>query len=131
VTGEFKVREKGDVERSARLSPKAQRFVREYLARRPRKVTTSQLWVTERGEPLSYWGGHMVVRRARQRSGIERLHAHLFRHGIAQHAADKGADIGTIQTLLGHKTAAMARRYAGEALDRQGARLMVQYSPIG
>jgi site-specific recombinase XerD len=31
----------------------------------------------------------------------------------------KGADIGTIQTLLGHKTAAMARCYAGQALDRQ------------
>ena len=30
--------------------------------------------------------------------------------------------IGTIQTLLGHKTAAMAPRYAGQALDRQGAR---------
>ena len=56
---------------------------------------------------------------------------HLFRHGMAQHAADQDADIGTIQTLLGHKTAAMARRYAGQALDRQGARLMVQYSPIG
>jgi integrase len=50
---------------------------------------------------------------------------------MAQRAADKGADVGTIQTLLGHKTAAMARRYAGGALDRQGARLMVQYSPIG
>jgi site-specific recombinase XerD len=56
--------------------------------------------VTERGEPLSYWGGHMVVRRARTRSGIARLHAHLFRHGMAQYAADKGADIGTVQTLL-------------------------------
>jgi site-specific recombinase XerD len=131
VSGEFKVHEKGDVERSARLSPKAQRFMREYLVRRPRSASTGQLWVTDRGTPLSYWGGHMVVRRARERSGIVRLHAHLFRHGMAQHAADKGADIGTIQTLLGHKTAAMARRYAGQALDRQGARLMVQYSPIG
>ena len=131
VTGEFKVHEKGDVERTARLSPKAQRFMREYLARRPRNASTGQLWVTERGAPLSYWGGHMVVRRARARSGIARLHAHLFRHGMAQHAADNGADIGTIQTLLGHKTAAMARRYAGQALDRQGARLMVQYSPVG
>jgi len=73
----------------------------------------------------------MVVRRARTRGGIPRLHAHLFRRGMAQHAADKGADIGTIQTLLGHKTAAIARRYAGSALDRQGARLMVQCSPIG
>jgi site-specific recombinase XerD len=132
VTGEFKVHEKGEKgERTARLSPKAQRFMREYLARRPRNASTGQLWVTERGAPLSYWGGHMVVRRARARSGIARLHAHLCRHGMAQHAADNGADIGTIQTLLGHKTAAMAPRYAGQALDRQGAQLMVQYSTVG
>lgn len=108
ISGEFKVREKGDVERTARLSPKVQRHMREYLARRPRKATSGQMWVTERGKPLSYGGGHMVVRRARAGSGISRMHAHLFRHGLAQYAAD----IGTIQTVLGHKTTAMARPYA-------------------
>jgi integrase len=38
--------------------------------------------------------------------------------------------VGEIQTLLGHSTLAMARRYAGQALNRQGAKLMVQYSPL-
>ncbi|MBV9597124.1 MAG: hypothetical protein JOZ87_09675 [Chloroflexi bacterium] len=33
----------------------------------------------------------MVLRRAKQRSGIPRLHAHLFRRGMVQHAADQGA----------------------------------------
>jgi site-specific recombinase XerD len=41
----------------------------------------------------------MDVRRARQRGGSPRLHAHVFRHGMAKHAADQGADIGTIQTF--------------------------------
>jgi integrase/recombinase XerD len=131
ITGEFTAEEKGDVVRIGRLSPKAMKYMREYLARRPRNALTDQLWVTGRGEPLSNGGLNMVIRRARQRSGIKRMHAHLFRHGMAQHAADNGADIGTIQTLLGHKSPAMARRYAGEALNRQGARLMVQFSPIG
>lgn len=88
-----------------------------------------QLWVTERGEPLSYWGGHIVVRARQAAQRYRGCTPTCF--GMAQHAADQGAHIGTIQTLLGHKTAAMARRYAGEALDRQGARTMVQYSPIG
>lgn len=87
--------------------------------------------MTGRGELLSNGGFTMVIRRARKRSGITRMHAHLFRHGMAQHAADNGADNGTIQTLLGHRSPAMSRRYAGEALNRQGARLMVQFSPIG
>jgi site-specific recombinase XerD len=38
VTGEFKVHEKGDVERTARLSPNAQRFMRAYLAPRPKSA---------------------------------------------------------------------------------------------
>jgi len=131
VTGEFTASEKGSVVRLGRLSPRAMKCLREYLARRPRNTITSQLWVSAPGKPLSNGGFNMVIRRARERSGIGRMHAHLFRHGMAQHAADSGADIGTIQTLLGHKSPAMARRYAGEALNRQGARLMVQFSPIG
>jgi len=72
----------------------------------------------------------MVIRRAKKRSGITRVSAHLFRHSIAQRAADHGALSGEIQTMLGHATPAMARRYAGQALNRQGAQLMVQYSPL-
>ena len=71
-----------------------------------------------------------IMRHAKKRSGIARVHAHLFRHGIAQRAADRGAAVGEIQTPLGHATPAMARRYAGQALNRQGAQLMVQYSSL-
>ncbi len=131
ISGGFQVWEKGDVERLARLSPKANKAVREYVARRPRHATTEQLWVTAEGEPLSDGGFGMILRRAKRRSGMGRLHAHLFRHSIAQRAARAGAKAGEIQTLLGHRTQVMARRYAGEALNAQGAELMVQYSPIG
>lgn len=82
------------------------------------------------GTALSYWGGQMIIRRARERTGIARLHSHLFRHGIAHRAADQGAHPGEIQLLLGHTSTAMACRYTGSAAKRQGARLMPQYSPI-
>jgi integrase len=72
----------------------------------------------------------MIVRRAKARSGITRLYAHLFRHGIAHRAADQGAHPGEIQLLLAHGSTAMARRYTGSAARRQGARLMPRYSPI-
>ncbi len=131
VTGEFTTVEKGQVRRLGQLSPRAMRYLREYLARRPRTALTEQLWTTAEGNPLSESGLQMVFRRARQRSGISRLHAHLFRHGVGSHAAESGLGIAEIQTILGHRTPAMARRYAGRALDRQGARLMAKYSPIG
>jgi len=49
---------------------------------------SEQLWVTEEGGSLSYWGAYSVMRRGKKRSGIQRVHAHLFRHGIAHRAAD-------------------------------------------
>jgi site-specific recombinase XerD len=131
ISGTFRVREKGAVEREAALSERARRWTNEYLARRPKRSTTDQMWVTEYGIGLSEDGLRMVFRRAKRRTGIQRLHAHLLRHGMGQHAAEQGLAVGEIQTLLGHRTQAMARRYAGKALDRQGARLMVQFSPIG
>jgi site-specific recombinase XerD len=73
ITGEFTAEEKGDVARVGRLSPKAMKYMREYLARRPRNALTDQLWATGRGEPLSNGGLNMVIRRARQRSGIKRM----------------------------------------------------------
>jgi integrase/recombinase XerD len=130
VSGEFTVEEKGHVVRLGRLGERAKKYMRAYLARRPERARTDQLWVTERGTGLTNSGLEMVMRRAKKRSGITRVNAHLFRHGIAQRAADLGAAVGEIQTLLGHATPAMARRYAGQALNRQGAQLMVEYSPL-
>lgn len=130
VTGEFKVHEKGDEDRPAQVNGRARRYLNLYIGRRPRNATCEQLWVTDVGKPLSYWGAQNIVRRARERSGITRVHAHLFRHGIAHRAADQGAHPGEIQLLLGHSSTAMARRYTGSAAKRQGARLMPQYSPI-
>ncbi len=131
VSGEFTVEEKGNVVRLGRLGDRPRKYMRAYLARRPERAKTDQLWVTERGTGLGNSGMEMIMRRAKKRSGITRVHAHLFRHRIAQRAADQGAAVGEIQTLLGHSTPAMARRYAGQALNRQGAKLMVQYSPLG
>jgi integrase/recombinase XerD len=130
VTGEFKVHEKGDEDRPTLVDGRARRYLNQYLARRPRDTSAEQLWVTEEGKPLSYWGAFSVMRRAKKRTGIGRVHAHLFRHGIAHRAADQGAHPGEIQLLLGHASTAMARRYTGSAAKRQGARLMPQYSPI-
>lgn len=88
VTGEFKVHEKGDEDRPALVDGHARRYLNQYLARRPRTSMSEQLWVTEEGGSLSYWGAYSVMRRGKKRSGIQRVHAHLFRHGIAHRAAD-------------------------------------------
>lgn len=129
VRGEFTIRAKGGRERPARLSPRAHKLLRAYLLERPR-TAHDRLWVTAEGEPLSYWGGQSIMRRLKQRSGIARLHWHLFRHGFAQGALVKGAHPGMVQEMLGHATAAMTRRYLGQTKQEEAARQMAQYAPI-
>ena len=59
------------------------KYVREYLRERPHDGESDRVWFQADGCPLGYWGGMSVVRRLRDRSGIARMHWHLFRHGFA------------------------------------------------
>ena len=70
------------------------------------------------------------MRRRRERSGIARLHWHLFRHGFAQAALGKGAHPGMVQEMLSHATSTMTRKYLGHAKQSEAARQMPAYAPI-
>jgi site-specific recombinase XerD len=70
--------------RTVRMSPRALKLVRAYLRTRPGRGTA--LWVTDRGEPLTYWGAQSIFRRLKRRTGITRLHAHLCCHTFGQTA---------------------------------------------
>jgi site-specific recombinase XerD len=130
LSGEMRVRAKGGEIQMAALSPKALRLVKQYLRERPTDAPTEHLWLTEDGRPLSYWGGQSIFRRLKVRSGVARVHSHLLRHNFAQVALEKGAERAAVQDMLGHKTDAMSRRYAGGVRQRTAARMMPKYSPI-
>jgi site-specific recombinase XerD len=130
VHGDIVTVGKGGPERRARLSPRALKYVRDYLRERPRDGESDRLWLQADGSPLGYWGGMSIMRRLRERSGIARLHWHLFRHGFAQAALGKGAHPGMVQEMLGHATSAMTRKYLGPAKQTEAARQMPAYSPI-
>jgi site-specific recombinase XerD len=93
-------------------------------------VDCDRLWVTDYGKPLSYWGAQSVFRRLKSRSGVTRLHAHLCRHTMAQNALLKGAGRAEVQDILGHKTDAMARKYAGAVRQFVAAQNMARYSVV-
>jgi site-specific recombinase XerD len=71
-----------------------------------------------------------IMRRLRERSGITRLHRHLFRHGFAQAALGKGAHPRMVQEMLGRATSAMTRKYLSQAKQTEAARQMRGYAPI-
>jgi integrase/recombinase XerD len=99
-------RGKGERQRVVPVSGAARRALREYLARgRPALVrvrAAEGLFVNARGRPLTRQGlWHVVSRHARAR-GLPRTFPHALRHSFASHLLEGGADLRSVQALLGH-----------------------------
>lgn len=102
------VRGKGDRGRLVPLGREACRWVAAYLAG-PRVVwakrrRTDLLFITERGTRLCEVTLRRAVKRYARRAGIRnRATLHMFRHAFASHMLLGGADIRSLQMLLGHR----------------------------
>jgi integrase/recombinase XerD len=138
-SGYMLVRGKGDKERIVPLGKPAQDALSEYLANgRPalaqtraaktvRKAASSAFPVTSANSPLLFIarGGRKLTRqRIWQMVGAASVasgrHAspHMLRHSCATHMVENGADLRTVQTILGHADISTTQVYTHLALDR-------------
>ncbi len=77
------------------------------------------LLLNTRGGRLSRQGAWIVVRRAGERVGLAaRLSPHVLRHSCATHMLDHGADIRTVQELLGHASISTTQVYTLVSTER-------------
>jgi len=97
---------KGRKDRDVMLSPALLEALREYwrgLKRKPKQWLFASRQSPRAGLPISdkvFW--HACERAAR-RAGIDKpIHPHTMRHCFATHLLEAGADLRTIQLLLGH-----------------------------
>jgi len=112
-----RVRGKGGKERTAPLGRPAATAVRRYLlAGRPlldRRQQRSELFLNRHGGPLTRAGVYLVVRRRAEAAGLDprSVYPHLLRHGCATHMLEGGADLRSIQELLGHANLSTTQLY--------------------
>ena len=107
---------KGQRERLLPLSPRLVELLKRYLREarlklRPHPEETA-LWIAQQtGRRLGYSYLHRLVVDVCSSLGLK-IHPHLLRHACATHLLEAGADLDTIQTLLGHKRATSTSHYA-------------------
>ncbi len=105
--GQFLVcRGKRDRQRLVPLGAQARRALVAYLERgRPALVGEAEpgaVFVNRRGRPLSRQGLWGIVRAHARRIGLARAFPHALRHSFASHLLEGGADLRSVQALLGH-----------------------------
>ncbi|KFI81475.1 site-specific tyrosine recombinase XerD [Bifidobacterium psychraerophilum] len=83
------------------------------LQRRARRQPElSAVMLNKRGRRLSRQSVWEIVQQAGQRAGITRpLHPHTLRHSFATHLIQGGADVRTVQELLGHASVTTTQIY--------------------
>jgi len=84
-----------------------------------RRGDSEAIFLNTRGGRLSRQGAWMVVHRAGERCGLAgRLSPHVLRHSCATHMLDHGADIRTVQELLGHASITTTQVYTKVSTER-------------
>ena len=122
----LRVTGKGGKTRVAPVLPAVREAVEAYLALLPFPIAPSDaLFRARRGGPLSPRHVQATVQRLRGRLGLPASATpHALRHSFATHLLGAGADLRSIQELLGHASLSTTQKYT--AVD--SARLLDAYS---
>jgi len=99
-------RGKGDKERLVPMGESAQRWVNDYLKNtRPYlvKKPTDILFCSKRGGAMTRQNFWYSIKRYASRAGIlKQISPHMLRHSFATHLLGGGADLRSVQMMLGH-----------------------------
>lgn len=126
----FRVKGKGGKERMIPLHDVALAAIQGYLPMREQILARSgqanerALFLNYMGRRLGYLSIWSMVKKIAKRAGIQkRVYPHLLRHSFATHLHDHGADLRTIQELLGHSKLSTTEIYTHVS----GKRLQEEY----
>lgn len=114
ISGAAKVRGKGKKERMALLGKEAQSAVRNYLQARKgaARDASGALFLNKNGKRLTDRSVRRIIDKYVKKCSIEqKISPHSIRHSFATHLLNNGADLRSVQELLGHKNLSTTQIY--------------------
>ncbi len=122
IGGVLKVSGKGKKERLTPIGEMALRALQAYLEKRGerRAFRNSQILFTNRsGGRLTDRSVRRVVDRSLRKAGLaHHVSPHTLRHSFATHLLDRGADLRSVQELLGHQNLSTTQIYTHVTAER-------------
>lgn len=134
----IKVMGKGSKERLVAFGKTTLKSLYNYLLVRRQHCTKHKkkipdcLWMTEECKPLRTRGVQSMIKRLGKLAGLKnvRCSPHTFRHTFGTSAMLSGASQREVQSLLGHATENMTKRYTETINSHHAAQRHKQFSPV-
>jgi len=131
--GFLRVTGKGDKERVVPASHRALGKVKAYIEElRPKMLksrTSEFLFLTSRGKPMSRQRFWQALKAYGMQAGVK-LSPHVLRHSFATHMLEGGADLRSLQKMLGHSDISTTQVYTKVSMDR-AKKVYSQHHPRG
>ena len=120
IGGIIKVYGKGKKERIVPIGERALQAIRDYLkARRPVAKETKALFFNKNGGRLSDRSIRRIINKYIIKASIQqKISPHTLRHSFATHMLDHGADLRSVQELLGHANLSTTQIYTHITTER-------------
>lgn len=116
---------KGDKERIIPFGEFARAALYTYIHDGRNKLLATQeteseyVFLNARGRPLTARGIRYILNKMIEKTALTaKIHPHKFRHTFATHLVNEGADLRTVQELLGHENLATTQIYTHVTKDR-------------
>jgi len=113
----IKVTGKGNKERFVPISMQSQFYINNYIEEirsihKIKKGFEDTLFLNERGTILSRVMIFIILKQLKNKSNInKKIGPHTLRHSFATHLIENGADLITIQKMMGHESITTTERY--------------------
>lgn len=115
----IKVRGKGKKERFVMLTGRASALMSRYSSVKKNKDGVRAFFINRHGNRISSVGVRKKINKWVMRACIEqKVSPHTFRHSFATHLLNRGADLRSVQELLGHSNVTTTQIYTHLTIDR-------------